>query len=331
MAEYKNIEKLTEVFEESAKWAKIIGIDYVSSLNAAICDEKIKDIILISEALQEKKIANIADMIAQNNKRFILIAGPSSSGKTTFANRISVQLKVNGINPKVISLDDYYLNREDIPLDENGKPDFETIEALDLQKINEDMEMLLKGEPINLPKFNFLTGKREKGKYIKLEENEVIILEGIHGLNEKISEKIPKDLKFKIFISALTQLNIDSHNRIATTDARIFRRIVRDHYFRGFGVNKTINMWGDVMKGEVKHIFPFQKEADVIFNSALIYEIAVLKPFVEPLLYKVSNNEGEFAEATRLIKFLQNFISINQLDSIPPNSILREFIGGSCF
>ncbi len=279
LAEYKNIEKLTEVFEESAKWAKIIGIDYVSSLNAAICDEKIKDIILISEALQEKKIANIADMIAQNNKRFILIAGPSSSGKTTFANRISVQLKVNGINPKVISLDDYYLNREDIPLDENGKPDFETIEALDLQKINEDMEMLLKGEPINLPKFNFLTGKREKGKYIKLEENEVIILEGIHGLNEKISEKIPKDLKFKIFISALTQLNIDSHNRIATTDARIFRRIVRDHYFRGFGVNKTINMWGDVMKGEVKHIFPFQKEADVIFNSALIYEIAVLKPF----------------------------------------------------
>lgn len=331
LAEYKNIEKLTKVFNESANWANIIGIDYVYDLNNAICNEKIKEIILISEALQEKKIANISDMITKNNKKFVLIAGPSSSGKTTFAKRLSTQLKVNGIKPHVISLDDYYLDRKNVPLDEEGKPDFECLESLDLNQINQDMEKLLKGEIVEIPKFNFVTGKREKGKSIKLNENEVIILEGIHGLNEKISEKIEKDYKFKIFISALTQLNIDSHNRISTTDARIFRRIVRDHYFRGVRVSSTINMWENVMKGEVKHIFPFQKEADIIFNSALIYEIAVLKPFVEPLLFKISNTETEFAEATRLIKFLENFLSINQTEFIPPNSIIREFIGGSCF
>lgn len=331
VSEYKNIQNLIEVFEESAKWANIIGIDYIGDLNTAICDEKIQEIILISEALQEKKIANIADMITKNNKKVVLIAGPSSSGKTTFANRICIQLKVNGIKPYVISLDDYYLDRECVPLDEEGKPDFESLASLDVEKINKDMESLIKGETVEIPKFNFITGKREKGKKITLKENEVIIIEGIHGLNEKISQNVDKKDKFKIFISALTQLNIDSHNRISTTDARIFRRLVRDYYFRGFGVNKTIQIWADVMKGEKKNIFPFQQEADVIFNSALIYELAVLKPFAEPLLYKVSKNEEEYAEATRLIKFLENFLPINNLDAIPPNSLIREFIGGGCF
>nr|WP_317357130.1 nucleoside kinase [uncultured Tyzzerella sp.] len=331
LKEYKNIKKIIDVFEESAKWSKIIGVDYAESLNRAICEERIEDIILISEALQEKKIANIADMITKNNKKVVLIAGPSSSGKTTFANRICIQLKVNGIKPYVISLDNYYLNRENVPLDEDGKPDFECLESLDVEKINKDMESLIKGQPTEIPKFNFITGKREEGKTITLKENEVIIIEGIHGLNEKISQNIDKKDKFKIFISALTQLNIDSHNRISTTDARIFRRLVRDHYFRGFGVNKTIQIWADVMKGEVKNIFPFQEEADVIFNSALIYELAVLKPFAEPLLYKVTKEEEEYSEATRLIKFLDSFLPINCLDAIPPNSIIREFIGGSCF
>ena len=331
LKEYKNIKKLIDVFEESARWSKIIGIDYVDSLNKAICEEKIKEIILISEGLQEKKIANIADMITKNNKKVVLIAGPSSSGKTTFANRICIQLKVNGIKPYVISLDDYYLSRENVPLDEEGKPDFESLEALDVAKINEDMESLIAGKETQIPKFNFLTGKREKGKTITLKENEVIIIEGIHGLNKKISKNIDKKDKFKIFISALTQLNIDSHNRISTTDARIFRRIVRDHHFRGFGVNKTIKMWTDVMKGEVKNIFPFQEEADIIFNSSLIYELAVLKPFADPLLYMVTKDEEEYPEATRLIKFLGSFLPINCLEAIPPNSIIREFIGGSCF
>ena len=331
LKEYKNIKKLIDVFEESARWAKIIGVDYAGSLNNAICEERINDIILISEALQEKKIANIAAKITKNNKKAVLIAGPSSSGKTTFANRICVQLKVNGITPYVISLDNYYLNRENVPLDEEGKPDFECLESLDVERINKDIKSLINGEETEIPKFNFLTGKREKGKTIKLKENEVIIIEGIHGLNEKISKDVDKKDKFKIFISALTQLNIDSHNRISTTDARIFRRLVRDHYFRGFGVNKTIQIWSDVMKGEIKNIFPFQEEADVIFNSALIYELAVLKPFADPLLYKVTKDEEEYSEATRLIKFLGSFLPINCLDAIPPNSIIREFIGGSCF
>ncbi len=331
LKEYKNIKKLIDVFEESSRWSKIIGVDYVASLNKAICEDRIKEIILISEALQEKKIANIADMITKNNKKVVLVAGPSSSGKTTFANRICVQLKVNGIKPYVISLDDYYLNRENVPLDEEGKPDFECLESLDVDRINKDLESLIKGEPTQIPKFNFITGKREEGKTIKLRKNQVIIIEGIHGLNEKISKNINKQDKFKIFISALTQLNIDSHNRISTTDARIFRRLVRDHYFRGFGVNKTIQIWSDVMKGEVKNIFPFQEEADVIFNSSLIYELAVLKPFADPLLYKVTKEEDEYIEATRLIKFLDSFLPINCLEYIPPNSIIREFIGGSCF
>lgn len=331
LEEYKYIKKIVDVFEESANWAKIVGVDYAGALNKAICEERIQDIILTSEALQEKKIANIADMITKGGKKAVLIAGPSSSGKTTFANRLCIQLKVNGIKPYVISLDNYYLDRQNIPLDEDGKPDFESLNALDVVKINEDMKSLVNGDETHIPKFNFVTGKREKGQTIKLKQNEVIIIEGIHGLNEKISQNIDKKDKFKIFISALTQLNIDSHNRISTTDARIFRRMVRDHHFRGFGVKATIQLWSDVMKGEVKNIFPFQEEADVVFNSALIYELAVLKPFAEPLLYKVTKDDPEYAEATRLIKFLDSFLPINNLDAIPPNSIIREFIGGGCF
>lgn len=330
-SEFKDIKKLRDVFIESSKWAKIVGIDSAGALNEAICKEKIREKILVSEGLQEKKIAQIADEISKKNKKVVLIAGPSSSGKTTFANRICIQLKVNGLVPHIISLDNYYLERSKVPLDENGNPDFECIESLDVERINQDIKGLINGEIVEIPKFNFISGKREKGQSIRLSENEVIIIEGIHGLNEKISAEIERKDKYKIFISALTQLNIDTHNRISTTDARILRRMIRDHYFRGFGVSKTIKMWADVTKGEAKHIFPFQDEADIIFNSSLIYELAVLKLFAEPLLYSVSNNEPEYAEATRLIKFLDSFLTVTDISSIPPNSIIREFIGGSCF
>ncbi len=330
LAELKPLDKMAQVFKESADWARILKVETVGELNDIICNGGIGDFIRISEALHEKKIAYIADSISQQNKTLVLIAGPSSSGKTTFANRLCIQLRVNGLKPHVVSLDNYYKNRSDIPLDKYGKPDFECLEALDLAKINEDLQGLMNGQEVLIPTFSFLSGKREGGKKLKLGKDEIIVMEGIHGLNEGISEMVAREQKFKIYISALTQLNVDDHNRISTTDTRLIRRIVRDSRFRGADAARTISMWPSVNRGEVQYIFPFQEEADAFFNSALVYELCVLKYFAEPLLFQVEKDMPEYSEARRLAKFLDSFLSISS-EEVPKNSILREFLGGSCF
>jgi uridine kinase len=323
--------KVLDVFAESNSWARILKVDTVCSLNDRLCQSGGGEIIREAEALHEKKIAYLADQIMQQKKTIVLIAGPSSSGKTTFATRLSIQLRVNGMRPYVISLDDYYLNREDVPRDEKGNYDFETIDAIDTQQIDRDLRGLTNGETVALPHFNFLTGVREyKGRNMRLTPGDVLIIEGIHGLNERVSESIPRSDKFKIFISALTQLNIDDHNRIPTTDTRLVRRIVRDHQYRGHSAIRTIDMWPSVMRGESMYIFPFQEEADAFFNSALIYEMCVLKQYAEPLLFGVDEKLPAFTEAKRLVKFLDCFLGVPS-EHVPPNSILREFVGGSCF
>ena len=325
-------QKIEEVFEESKKWARIIGLDSVASLNDEISVRGIGEIIRVTEALHEKKIAGLADKIIDENKRIVLIAGPSSSGKTTFASRLSVQLQTHGARPRIISLDNYYLNRENVPLDEHGKPDFETINSIDTPLINSHMADLLSGKEILIPTYNFKTGSREpSGKPLNLKKGDILILEGIHGLNEVIGAGLEASAAFRIFISSLTQLNIDDHNRIATTDARLIRRIVRDNHYRGANAARTLGMWESVMRGERKYIFPFQEHADAFFNSALIYEICILKQFAEPLLFSVDASEPEsYIEAKRLLKFLDGFLGASS-EAVPPNSLLREFIGGSCF
>lgn len=329
--EPKMYPKLAQVFNEYTNWSRILKVDTVGSLNDFICNDKSRDIIWISEGLHEKKISDIADSVAEQKKRLIMIAGPSSSGKTTFAKRLCIQLRVNGLRPSVISLDDYYKNREDIPKEPDGSRNFERLETIDVEQFNNDLLALLSGETVQIPSFNFLTGKREyRGNFIKLETDDVLVIEGIHGINEKLTPKIPREEKFKIYISALTQLNIDEHNRIATTDTRLLRRIVRDHHFRGFSASSTIRMWPTVLTGEEMNIFPYQEEADAIFNSALVYELGVLKPFAEPILFQVDKLSPEYIEAKRLLKFLDSFLTIVPSE-IPANSLLREFIGGSCF
>jgi uridine kinase len=331
--EFKSLEKLTQIFQEFSNWGRILEVDNVGDLNDIICKGEIGDLIRVSEALQEKKIAQIADKINERKDTVgvVLIAGPSSSGKTTFAQRLCVQLRVNGIKPYAISLDDYYVNREFTPKDEKGELDFEALEAIDIELFNRDLTHLLNGETVELPTFNFKTGKREyKGKFVKLNKNEMLVIEGIHGLNEKLSASIAKANKFKIYLSALTQLNIDNHNRIPTTDARLIRRMVRDNHFRGFGAATTISLWPSVRRGEEKNIFPYQEEADIMFNSSLIYELAVLKQYVEPLLFQIDKTMPQYAEAKRLIKFMNYFLGVPSED-IPNNSIIREFVGGSCF
>lgn len=324
-------EKISQVFLESSHWLKIMNLQTVNSLNEIICNGKASELIYLSEALHENKIVNIAAQICKSKKKIILIGGPTSSGKTTFAHRLCLQLRVNGIKPHMISIDDYFLNREDSPIDENGNHDFESLEALDVKKLNDDLEMLLSGKMIEIPRFNFIIGRRENsGHFIQLKNEDVLIMEGIHGLNEKLTSKIDKDDKFKIFISALTQLNIDDHNRISTTDTRLVRRIVRDHQFRGFNAKSTIDIWKSVVRGENNYIFPYQEEADMFFNSSLVYEMSVLKQFANPLLFNISNNDKEYCEANRLIRFLGSFLTLNT-QHIPKNSILREFIGNSCF
>lgn len=331
LLELKHLEKMTQVFNETSNWAKILRVRTVGELNNAICNGNLGEIIRISEALHEKKIAYISDMILEQNKSIILIAGPSSSGKTTFSERLCVQLRANGLRPHLISLDNYFLNREFVPIDEYGRPNFENLDFLDINQINIDLEKLLNGETVEIPNYNFNIGKREYlGNHKKLNEREVIILEGIHGLNDKLTENVPKDKKFKIFISALTQLNVDAHNRIPTSDTRLIRRIVRDAVYRNHNAQNTIDVWPNVLKGEVDNIFPFQENADAFFNSALVYEMCVLKQFVEPKLFGIDRNHKSFVEAKRLIKFLDSFLGVSS-EQIPPNSILREFIGGSCF
>lgn len=325
--------KLARVFDEFEKWGQILEVADVGALNNLIAAEKGGELLRIAEALHEKKIAQIADQIACEGERIhlITIAGPSSSGKTTFAQRLMVQLRVNGLKPISISLDDYFVDRDHTPLDEDGRPDYECLAAIDVDFFNEQLSALINGFPVYLPRYNFQTGKREiRNTPLMITANQPIIIEGIHGLNEQLTESLPKNNKFKIYCSALTQLNIDNHNRIPTTDNRIIRRIVRDHQFRGHDALKTIGMWSMVRRGEEKHIFPYQEEADVMFNSALIYELAVLKRYAEPLLASIMPDCPEYSEAKRLLKFLSYFLPLEDQE-VPLNSILREFIGLSCF
>lgn len=329
MDNFKDQKKLAKIFNESNNWLEILDLANIGSLNERINNGHLRDLILISEALHEKRIAQIADKIcADPDINMILIAGPSSSGKTTFAHRLSVQLKVNGKRPISISMDDYFVNREDTPLRKDGEPDFESIDAIDLDLFNSDLVKLLEGESVQLPKFNFITGKREaSGKWISVDRDHPIIIEGIHGLNPKLTIDIPEKNKFKVYISALTQLNIDNHNRISTTDTRLIRRMVRDVKFRGNEPSRTFEMWQGVRSGEEKFIFPFQEEADAMFNSSLVYEMSVLKKYIMPLLQEVTPESVYYSEAKKLLKFLKYFNPIEDESCIPPNSILREFIG----
>ncbi len=332
--EYVEQGKLANVYYETEKWSKNIGIANAASLNEAISAEKINELIQVSEGYHEKKIAAIADQISseRDRLRIILIAGPSSSGKTTFAHRLSIQLRINGLRPVAISLDDYFVNREYTPRDEAGEYDFEAIEAIDMRLFNEQLSKLIQGETVELPTFSFIEGERQwRGHTLHVSADQPIIIEGIHGLNDKLTSAIPKGRKFKIYVSALTQLNVDDHSRIATTDVRLIRRMIRDNQFRSHNAIDTLLRWPSVRRGEEKHIFPFQEDADVMFNSALGYELSVLKKHVEPLLRGITNDQFAYAESRRLLSLLSHFHSVELEEDIPAISILREFIGGSSF
>lgn len=324
--------KLFETMEASEDWGRTVGIETVGDLNDQICQGSMSELILVQEAEQERKIGEIAkEITSRGNVKFVMIAGPSSSGKTSFSHRLSIQLRTLGKVPHPIALDDYFVDREKTPRDENGDYNFECLEAIDVKKFNEDMIKLLAGERVELPTFNFKIGKREyRGNYKQLAADDILVIEGIHGLNDKMSYALPEESKFKIYISGLTTLNVDNHNRIPTTDGRLLRRMVRDARTRGSSAQRTIEMWPSVRRGEEENIFPFQEEADAMFNSAQIYELAVLKPFVEPLLFQIPKEAPEYYEAKRLLKFLDYFLSMPS-ESLPNNSICREFVGGSCF
>ena len=330
--EFKPRKKLYGVLKEAEKWGEMLDVSTVGALNDKIVEGNMGQLMLVQEALQEKKIAEIAQEICKcSDKKFVMIAGPSSSGKTTFSHRLSVQLLAHGMKPHPVALDNYFKDREFTPKDEFGNYDFECLEAIDVDKFNKDMNALLEGERVEIPSFNFKTGKREyKGDYMQLGKEDILVIEGIHGLNDKLSHSLPKESKYKIYISALTQLNVDEHNRIPTTDGRLIRRMVRDARTRGADAKTTIGMWYSVRRGEEKNIFPYQEEADVMFNSALIYELSVLKQYAEPLLFSIKPEDKEYPEAKRLLKFLDYFLGVSS-ESVPNNSIIREFIGGSCF
>jgi len=330
----KPLPKLSSVFLEYARWLDVIGINTVADLNEIIAsgERAVTDLMLLNEALHEKRVAQIAEQFANSGARLILIAGPSSSGKTTFAKRLLIQLKVFGFKPMSISLDDYFVDRERTPRDESGNFDFESIEAIDLELFNKHLIELLEGRQVQLPRFDFKAGKRVwSDKPIRLDRNQPIVVEGIHGLNERLTSSIDRSYKFKIYVSALTQLNLDAHNRITTTDTRLLRRIVRDYKFRGHSALDTLRMWPSVRRGEERNIFPFQEEADAMFNSAIVYELAVLKIFAEQLLVQISPDEPEYSEALRLTKLLDYFLPITNVEDIPRSSILREFVGRSVF
>ncbi len=324
--------KYFDTLRRSREWGLTMGVDTVGALNGAVASGRMQEIIMVQEALMERRIGQLAEMIAERRDcKFVMIAGPSSSGKTTFSHRLSIQLLALGLKPHPLSLDNYYRNREDAPKDEEGNFDFECLEALDVDLFNRDMAALLRGEAVELPSFNFKSGRREyKGKKISLGREDILIIEGIHGLNGSLSHALPEESRFKIFISALTQLNIDEHNYLPTTDGRLIRRIVRDARTRDTTARETIAMWNSVRRGEEQYIFPYQDEADVMFNSALIYELAVLKPYAEPLLFSIEKDAREYQEAKRLLKFLDYFLPMPS-EAIAGNSILREFIGGSVF
>ncbi len=329
---FKPFPKLFKSMEISVDWGEKLGVDTVSDLNDEIRKGRFNELVLVQEALQERRISEIAsEIVSRGGIKFVMIAGPSSSGKTTFSHRLSVQLRTHGLTPHPIAADDYFVDRENTPKQPNGDYDFECLEAIDTQKFNDDMCALLAGERVELPTFNFVTGKREyRGNFKQLGPDDILVIEGIHGLNDKMSYALPADSKYKIYISALTTLNIDEHNRIPTTDGRLLRRLVRDARTRGATAKRTVQMWPSVRKGETENIFPFQESADAMFNSALIYELAVLKPYAEPLLYSIEKGEPEYFEAVRLLKFLSYFLGIG-IEELPKNSIVREFVGGSCF
>ena len=332
VADYEDRPLLFKTQHEANEWGKVMGLETVGDLNEQICNGNIEDMILVQEALQEKRIGDIAEQIkSRGGVKFVMIAGPSSSGKTSFSHRLSIQLRTLGLRPHPVALDNYFKNREDTPKDENGNYNFECLEAIDVEGFNKDMLALLKGETVQMPTFNFKIGRREyKGNTLKLEDGDILVLEGIHGLNDALSYSLPKESKFKIYISALTQLNIDEHNRIPTTTTRLIRRIVRDARTRGTSAQGTIAMWYSVRRGEEENIFPFQEQADCMFNSALVYELAVLKQYVEPLLFGIKEDDPEYLEANKLLKFLKYFLGISS-EGIPHNSIVREFVGGSVF
>ena len=325
--------KMYDIFKEYVGWNKIMNLNNVGEFNVACKNNQSFNLIKVSEALHEKKVASIADVISQraDKVRFVLISGPSSSGKTTFSKRLSIQLMVSGLKPVTLSLDNYFVNREETPLDENGEWDFEHLHALDLELFNQNLKQLLNGEEIEIPFFNFEDGKRYfKGEKLKLDEDSILIMEGIHALNPALIPDIPRDITFKIYVSALTTISIDNHNWIPTTDTRLLRRIIRDYRFRNYSARETIARWPSVRRGEEKWIFPYQENADVMFNSALLFELAVLKKHAEPILAEVPKFCDEYTETHRLIKFLNYFVSIPERE-IPPTSLLREFVGGSSF
>ena len=330
--EFEEQQSLFEQLDLSTKWGDLVNISNVGDLNDAICSGSISDMILVQEALQERRIGEIAAQIFERkNTKFVLVAGPSSSGKTTFSHRLAIQLRSFGLRPHIISMDNYFVNREKTPIDIDGNYNYDVLEAVDIDLFNDDMLDLLEGKTIDLPQFDFKVGKRVyKGKYLKLSEDDILIIEGIHGLNPKATDDLPDENKFKIYISCMTSLNIDEHNRIPSTDARLLRRMVRDARTRGYSAQNTLDMWPNVRAGEDQNIFPFQDDADAVFNSVLIYELAVIKQFAEPLLFNVRQNEPEYYEAKRLLKFLEYFVGVDT-STVPGNSLLREFVGGSCF
>lgn len=332
LPEFKETKKLLWALQEYETIYKVLNVGTVYRLNRAVKEDKIKYLILLSEALHEKKISQIADkIVARQGVKMILIAGPSSSGKTTFAQRLGIQLRINGLRPVTISVDNYFVEREQTPLNEKGEYDFESIDAIDIELFNKHLLALLNGEEIEMPEFDFHEGKKKyNGNKVKMQKDDVLVIEGIHCLNDKLTEKISQDQKYKIYISALTVLNMDAFNRISTTDTRLVRRMVRDNQFRGYSAKDTIATWDNVNKGEEKNIFPFQEQADSIFNTSLIYELGVLKNEAVPLLEQITNGEPEYAEAQRLLEILRYFEPISK-DLVPSNSLIKEFLGGGDF
>ncbi len=329
---FEERKKLFTTLVESTQWGEQIGIDTVGDLNDKICGGDLTELILVQEALQESRIGHIAgEIAARRHVKFVMIAGPSSSGKTTFSHRLSIQLKAHGLQPHPIAVDNYFVDREFTPKDADGKYNFECLEAIDVEQFNRDMCDLLDGKTVEMPTYNFKTGRREyNGNTLQLGKEDILVIEGIHGLNDKMSYALPNDSKYKIYISALTSLNVDEHNRIPTTDGRLLRRMVRDARTRGISAKQTIAQWPSVRRGEEENIFPYQESADAMFNSVLIYELCVLKTYAEPLLYGIGKNEPEYFEAKRLLKFLDYFLGVSS-ENLPNNSIVREFVGGSCF
>lgn len=329
---FVDMPKLFHTMKDATSWCESADIDTVGALNDKISRGEFEQLVLVQEALQEGRISQIAeDIVKRGGKKFVMIAGPSSSGKTTFSHRLSVQLTAHGMRPHPIGVDDYFVDREKTPLDEDGNLNFECLGAIDVEKFNQDMTDLLAGKTVEIPSFNFKTGKREyKGNFKTLGPDDILVIEGIHGLNDQLSYTLPKESKYKIYISALTTLNVDEHNRIPTTDGRLIRRMVRDFRTRGSSAQRTLSMWGSVRRGEEENIFPYQESADAMFNSALVYELAVLKQFAEPLLFSIKEDEPEYEEAKRLLKFMEYFLGVTT-EHLPINSIVREFVGGSCF